>query len=242
MTTLLTTTTTELVRSTQKISLLALILVSVSLLPAITIIVPWWWKLMTICIRCCFLLIHYHIWESRGKSLSAAAPRMYCFSLTFMHNTMCRDIWYPMAQLFTIQENEGENGKEEENAAAAAKTLTWERKLNVLWLFIISYHCRRRCFLLFLTLREKRLSWKNHSRNPFVFLSFIFEFISLRGPYRRLEPTGREFPRSSCARGIHSVVAAAKEFLIYVGLKHTHIQVTKNACFLPAEHNFPPWF
>ena len=40
MTTLLTTTTTELVRSTQKISLLALILVSVSLLPAITIIVP----------------------------------------------------------------------------------------------------------------------------------------------------------------------------------------------------------
>ena len=37
-----------------------------------------------------------------------------------------------MAQLFTIQENEGENGKEEENAAAAAKTLTWERKLNVL--------------------------------------------------------------------------------------------------------------
>ena len=36
-----------------------------------------------------------------------------------------------MAQLFTIQENEGENGKEEENAAAA-KTLTWrERKLNV---------------------------------------------------------------------------------------------------------------
>ena len=242
MTTLLTTTTTtELVRSTQKISLLALILVSVSLLlPAITIIVPWWWKLMTICIRCCFLLIHYHIWESRGKSLSAA-PRMYCFSLTFMHNTMCRDIWYPMAQLFTIQENEGENGKEEENAAAA-KTLTWERKLNVLWLFIILYHsfCRR-CFLLFLTLREKRLSWKNHSRNPFVFLSFIFEFISLRGPYRRLEPTGREFPRSSCARGIHSVVAA-KEFLIYVGLKHTHIQVTKNACFLPAEHNFPPWF
>ncbi len=42
MTTLLTTTTTtELVRSTQKISLLALILVSVSLLlPPITIIVP----------------------------------------------------------------------------------------------------------------------------------------------------------------------------------------------------------
>ena len=97
--------------------------------------------------------------------------------------------------------------------------------------FIILYHsfCRR-CFLLFLTLREKRLSWKNHSRNPFVFLSFIFEFISLRGPYRRLEPTGREFPRSSCARGIHSVVAA-KEFLIYVGLKHTHTSNKKRMFF-----------
>ena len=34
-----------------------------------------------------------------------------------------------MAQLFTIQENEGENGKEEENAAAA-KTLTLGKKIE----------------------------------------------------------------------------------------------------------------
>ena len=109
--------------------------------------------------------------------------------------------------------------------------LLWERKLNVLLLFHYSSFFCMRCFLYILTLREKRLSWKNHSRrNPFVFLSFIFEFISLRGPYRRLEPTGREFPRSSCARGIHSV-AAAKEFLIYVGLKHTHTRVKKRMFF-----------
>ena len=130
-------------------------------------------------------------------------------------------------------------GEMEKKKTKQKLLLLWERKLNVLLLFHYSSFFCMRCFLYILTLREKRLSWKNHSRrNPFVFLSFIFEFISLRGPYRRLEPTGREFPRSSCARGIHSV-AAAKEFLIYVGLKHTHTS-TKNACFLPAEHNFPP--
>ena len=141
-----------------------------------------------------------------------------------------------MAQLFTIQENEGENGKEEENAAAA-KTLTWEIKLNVsLFYTILSAGV---AFSYFLHYGKNDYHEKIIVETLSFFLSFIFEFISLRGPYRRLEPTGREFPRSSCARGIHSVVAA-KEFLIYVGLKHTHIQVTKNACFLPAEHNFPP--
>ena len=130
-------------------------------------------------------------------------------------------------------------GEMEKKKTKQKLLLLWERKLNVLLLFHYSTFFCMRCFLYILTLREKRLSWKNHSRrNPFVFLSFIFEFISLRGPYRRLEPTGREFPRSSCARGIHSV-AAAKEFLIYVGLKHTHTRVQKTHVFYPPNTTFP---
>ena len=151
---------------------------------------------------------------------------------------MCRDIWYPMAQLFTIQEeNEGEKWKRRK----LSKNFSYYGKENWMffYFFIIVLFSACVAFSLLLTLREKRLSWKNHSRrNPFVFLSFIFEFISLRGPYRRLEPTGREFPRSSCARGIHSV-AAAKEFLIYVGLKHTHTRVQKTHVFYPPNTTFP---
>ena len=57
-------------------------------------------------------------------------------------------------------------------------------------------------------------------RKPFrFFFSFISEFISLRGPYRRLEPTGREYP-PFLMRTWYSFASSSIEFLIYVGLPH----------------------
>ena len=169
----------------------------------------------------CFLLIHYHIWD-RGKESPRAPLCMYCFSLTFMHNTMCRDIWYPMAQLFTIQENEGEK-------KGTAKTLARKficqakKKEKKIWIHIFFLHKCNSGFHAYLFFHYGKNDYHEKiivERKPFrFFFSFISEFISLRGPYRRLEPTGREYP-PFLMRTWYSFASSSIEFLIYVGLPH----------------------